>query len=191
MEGCSGSHVRFLSITHHSRPLHQPKPQPPSLPKKRGRKPTHSLTPLTQTALDIPSPSDPRTWRFQLFMNWRLSPSSPPVSDPSNVLPELKAWAPKLVDPWKSAIEWLPDDTVIEMQKIQYWQPIARDNWGGRVTLAGDAGHAMVPCKSGLFTEFHQHLDSQGLVRSESAQQVMHANTPGTEQSAAKVSATV
>lgn len=83
------------------------------------------------------------TWKFQLFMNWRgIAPT-----DRRNVLPELKAWASKLVSPWKEAIEWLPDDTVIETQKIAYWHPIERDNWGGRVTLAGDAVHPMVPCQ--------------------------------------------
>ncbi|KAK5114260.1 hypothetical protein LTR85_010325 [Meristemomyces frigidus] len=88
---------------------------------------------------DVPDQNDPSTWKFQLFMNWRGT------TDRRNVLPELKVWASKLVDPWKSAIEWLSDDEVIETQKIAYWYPIERDNWGGRVTLAGDAAHPMVP----------------------------------------------
>ncbi|CAJ2508578.1 Uu.00g136040.m01.CDS01 [Anthostomella pinea] len=90
---------------------------------------------------DIPDPDDPSTWKFQLFMNWR----GPAPTDRKNVLPELKQWATKLVDPWKSAIEWLPDDAVIETQRIAYWHPFERNSWQGRVTLAGDAAHPMVP----------------------------------------------
>ncbi|KAK4993011.1 hypothetical protein LTR66_001677 [Elasticomyces elasticus] len=90
---------------------------------------------------DVPDPQDPTSWTFQLFMNWR----GQAPADGTNILPELKAWAPKLVDPWKSAIEWLPDDTIVQAQKIGYWMPIPRDNIGGRVTLAGDAAHPMAP----------------------------------------------
>ncbi|KAK5130347.1 hypothetical protein LTR08_002187 [Meristemomyces frigidus] len=78
---------------------------------------------------------------FWLFSCWR----GEAPANPRNALPELKAWTSKLVDPWKSAIEWLPDNEAVETQKIAYWDPVERDNWGGRVTLAGDAAHPMVP----------------------------------------------
>jgi 2-polyprenyl-6-methoxyphenol hydroxylase-like FAD-dependent oxidoreductase len=78
-------------------------------------------------------------------MTWR---GSPPL-DRESVLPALKYWVPKLVDPWKSAIEWISDDTILDTQRISFWHPITRDNWDGRVTLVGDAAHPMVPCKNG------------------------------------------
>jgi 2-polyprenyl-6-methoxyphenol hydroxylase-like FAD-dependent oxidoreductase len=50
-------------------------------------------------------------------------------------------------EPFKSAIEWIPDDTTTIVGRITYWVTEPWDNHGGRVTLAGDAAHPMTPCK--------------------------------------------
>lgn len=52
-------------------------------------------------------------------------------------------------EPFASAIEWTPDDSVCDINEMRYWIPVPWDNkYGGRVTLAGDACHSMLPCKS-------------------------------------------
>ena len=59
-----------------------------------------------------------------------------------------KQLAKKFADPFRSAFEWMPDDsTTIWNGKMQHWDPGEKDhrwdNHGGRITLAGDAAHPM------------------------------------------------
>ncbi|RAL58778.1 hypothetical protein DID88_009192 [Monilinia fructigena] len=49
-------------------------------------------------------------------------------------------------DPWKSALKWVPEGTEIPADVCMLWKdPVLWDNHHGRVTLAGDAAHAMPP----------------------------------------------
>lgn len=51
-------------------------------------------------------------------------------------------------EPFASAIEWTPDGSVCDVNEMKYWIPEPWENkYGGRVTLAGDACHSMLPCK--------------------------------------------
>jgi len=68
------------------------------------------------------------------------------------------------LDPWKSALEWLQDGTEVPTDKIYLWKHIMGwDNYGGRVTLAGDAAHATPPCES--FNFLNENLDWGANVR--------------------------
>lgn len=49
------------------------------------------------------------------------------------------------MQPFKSAIQWIPDDYPMTYDQINYWDCIPWDTHGGRVTLAGDAAHPMPP----------------------------------------------
>lgn len=50
-------------------------------------------------------------------------------------------------EPFGSAIVWTPDGSACDINEMKYWIPVPWNNHGGRVTLAGDACHAMLPCK--------------------------------------------
>jgi 2-polyprenyl-6-methoxyphenol hydroxylase-like FAD-dependent oxidoreductase len=46
-------------------------------------------------------------------------------------------------------VQWLPDDTYIAPDHIRYWaDPIIWPTWNGKVTLAGDAAHPMMPFRA-------------------------------------------
>lgn len=60
----------------------------------------------------------------------------------------LRGMGETFVEPWKSALGWLSDDAVASADVLMSWNNIGPwDNQGGRVTLAGDAAHAMTPCE--------------------------------------------
>jgi hypothetical protein len=60
-----------------------------------------------------------------------------------------KEAASKYAEPWRSAVQWLPDDTYISPDNIRYWaDPIHWPTWNGKVTLAGDAAHPMMPFRA-------------------------------------------
>jgi 2-polyprenyl-6-methoxyphenol hydroxylase-like FAD-dependent oxidoreductase len=62
-------------------------------------------------------------------------------------LSEIKRWAATFTDPWRSALEWTPDDHEVWTWTFSDWDPQeprhAWDTCDGRVTLAGDAAHGM------------------------------------------------
>jgi 2-polyprenyl-6-methoxyphenol hydroxylase-like FAD-dependent oxidoreductase len=94
--------------------------------------------------LDMPDQEDPTKWTFQILSTWPLKS----VEDHDNETARLKrlkehvmkaGWA----EPYKSAIEWIPEDTEVLRDQLKIWKTVPWDNQGGRVTLCGDAAHAM------------------------------------------------
>jgi 2-polyprenyl-6-methoxyphenol hydroxylase-like FAD-dependent oxidoreductase len=94
--------------------------------------------------LDMPTREDPTTWTFQILSTWPLKY----VEDHDNETHRLKrlkqhvkrdGWA----EPYRSAIEWIPEDTVVLKDQLKIWKTVPWDNQNGRVTLCGDAAHAM------------------------------------------------
>jgi 2-polyprenyl-6-methoxyphenol hydroxylase-like FAD-dependent oxidoreductase len=51
-------------------------------------------------------------------------------------------------EPYRSAAAWAPEGSRCHIDQLKYWVPVP---WGdgacGRITLAGDAAHAILPCK--------------------------------------------
>ncbi|OSS53927.1 hypothetical protein B5807_01314 [Epicoccum nigrum] len=99
---------------------------------------------IRANVLDIPNVDDPTTWTFQILSTWPLKD----VEDYDNEVDRLKrlkahvkrdGWA----EPYKSAIEWIPDDTPVLKDRLNIWKTQPWDNQEGRVTLCGDAAHAM------------------------------------------------
>jgi 2-polyprenyl-6-methoxyphenol hydroxylase-like FAD-dependent oxidoreductase len=99
---------------------------------------------IRANVLDMPNQDDPSTWTFQILSTWPLKT----VEDYDNEgdrLKRLKAhvardgWA----EPYKSAIAWIPDDTPVLRDQLKIWKTVPWDNRDGRVTLCGDAAHAM------------------------------------------------
>ncbi|KAL5001015.1 hypothetical protein BDV10DRAFT_192501 [Aspergillus recurvatus] len=96
------------------------------------------------------SDPDPSTWTFFFYISWH-SPleEQEATKDWSNAqrLAQAKQFAQLFTDPWKSAFEWLPDDQGVWYMSLTDFDPGLDehrwDNHDGRVTLAGDAAHAM------------------------------------------------
>lgn len=94
--------------------------------------------------LDMPKQDDPATWAFQILTTWPLKYVEDHDNDTGR-LNRLKAhvkrdgWA----EPYKSAIEWIPEETEVLKDQLKIWKTVPWNNEGGRVTLCGDAAHAM------------------------------------------------
>jgi 2-polyprenyl-6-methoxyphenol hydroxylase-like FAD-dependent oxidoreductase len=99
---------------------------------------------IRANVLDMPKQDDPSTWTFQILSTWALKHTEDYDNDDDR-LKRLKAhvardgWA----EPYKSAIAWIPDDTPILRDQLKIWKTSPWDNKDGRVTLCGDAAHAM------------------------------------------------
>ena len=103
--------------------------------------------------LDMPDVNDPTTWTFQILSTWPLKNVEDYDND-TDRLKRLKAHAARdgWAEPYKSAIEWIPEDTPVLKDQLKIWKTQPWDNQDGRVTLCGDAAHAMT------FREFDTFL---------------------------------
>ncbi|CAO2655553.1 Nn.00g043560.m01.CDS01 [Neocucurbitaria sp. VM-36] len=99
---------------------------------------------IRANVLDMPDEKDPTKWTFQILSTWPLKV----VEDHDNEVDRLKrlkahvkrdGWA----EPYKSAIEWIPEGTEVLRDQLKIWKTVPWDNQKGRVTLCGDAAHAM------------------------------------------------
>lgn len=98
---------------------------------------------------DAPDPADPESWTFFHYISFpeprhQISKGKSTVEH----IAHQKELAKEYADPFKSAFEWLADDSPTAWYgKLQHWDPGEPDhrwdNKGGRVTLAGDAAHPM------------------------------------------------
>lgn len=99
---------------------------------------------------DGADPKHPETWTFFFYISW---PS--PVKEQNQTanwsntqrLRQVKELAKDFTDPWKSAFSWLPDEhDVWHICLTDFDLAAEKHRWNnheGRVTLAGDAAHAM------------------------------------------------
>ena len=105
---------------------------------------------------DVPDPSDPSTWTFQLQTTWKKGTKCDPCTSPSangddeavDSLEKHYARAETMGEPFQSANLWIPEGTKLSINKMAYWVPIPWDSRGGRVIVAGDAAHPMT-CQRG------------------------------------------
>lgn len=92
---------------------------------------------------NVPSPTDPSTWSFQIFLSF--DGQRDPTLDNAARLALMKSRAEVLAEPFRSAVLWIPEGTPVHLHNHSYWSSKIWANHGGRVTLAGDAAHPMPP----------------------------------------------
>lgn len=99
---------------------------------------------------DASDESRPETWIFFFYISWPYSlEEQDATADWSNSqrLEQVKQFAKRYADPWKSAFEWVSDDNPVWYMGLSDWDPGAEghrwDNHRGKATLIGDAAHTM------------------------------------------------
>ncbi|KAK2747151.1 hypothetical protein FQN57_002408 [Myotisia sp. PD_48] len=95
-------------------------------------------------------PDKPETWVFFFYISWKSSIEEQEKTagwTSKQRMRQLKGMAKDFCDPWKSAFEWVRDDQPVWHMGLTSFDPGVEsnhwDNHQGRVTLAGDAAHAM------------------------------------------------
>jgi 2-polyprenyl-6-methoxyphenol hydroxylase-like FAD-dependent oxidoreductase len=99
---------------------------------------------IRANVLDMPDAQEPSSWTFQILSTWPLK-SVEDHDNETDRLERLKKHVRKAgwAEPYKSAVEWIPDATEVLRDQLKIWKTVPWDNKGGRVTLCGDAAHAM------------------------------------------------
>lgn len=103
--------------------------------------------------LDKPDLQKPETWVFYILATWPKQDSD--YIEGKNMVDELRNRMDDWADPYKSAVEWIPEGTQAKAVQLRIWGPpeTGWDNRNGRVTLSGDAAHSMT------FRKYH-HLNT-------------------------------
>ena len=97
---------------------------------------------------DAPDPDDPETWTFFHYISYPEPRDQVSTKTKSEHVAYQKELGKQFAEPFKSALELLPEDTPSAWYgKLQHWDPQQEphrwDTRNGRVTLAGDAAHPM------------------------------------------------
>ena len=87
-------------------------------------------------------------YRAQICMSWpEKGPEDKVASTDEARLINMKSRAQGFVPFLQKAVDRIPVGTPVTEIKLADWECLPWDNQGGRVTLAGDAAHAMTMCK--------------------------------------------
>lgn len=91
--------------------------------------------------------SDQERYRAQICMSWPVhTPEDEVAATDQARLENMKRRANGFVPFLQHAVNEIPDGTAVTEIKLADWECLDWDNNGGRVTLAGDAAHAMTMC---------------------------------------------
>lgn len=87
-------------------------------------------------------------WKVQFVVSWRYTSPQDDVLPPADRVKDIKQRASRFAPVFRDAIGCIADDAQILEIKLADWEPLPWDNRQGRVTMAGDASHAMTMCNS-------------------------------------------
>lgn len=95
---------------------------------------------------DVPDPSAPETWTYQVLMSWLHNPLPHSENNYEGRMKFFKKRAEEYAEPWRTAGKLVKEDTQIPMDPGNYWEKAKKwDNRKGRMTISGDASHPMTP----------------------------------------------
>ncbi|QKX61946.1 uncharacterized protein TRUGW13939_09102 [Talaromyces rugulosus] len=96
---------------------------------------------------DVVDPEKPETWVFQYSFS-NLTKDDPPA-DEEEQRKLFKTYMATYCEPYKSIGLWVTDDTPISAERFNFWGNIVPwDNRDGKITIAGDAAHPMLPFRA-------------------------------------------
>lgn len=109
---------------------------------------THDF--LWWSVLEMPEDKEEGEYTVLVSISWPVfgEADEVPVTAREQVA-GMKRRARGFVDVLKRAVEAVPDDAVPFEIRVADWELVEWGDGGGRVTLAGDAAHAMTMCKYG------------------------------------------
>ncbi|KIW97223.1 uncharacterized protein Z519_02615 [Cladophialophora bantiana CBS 173.52] len=94
--------------------------------------------------LDIDDEKSPEEWKFQVFMSFAAD-LKPQEDTPEKRFALVKEKGKAFTEPFSTAIEYMPEDTIITCDHYGTWETRPWNSHGGRVLLAGDGAHSMTP----------------------------------------------
>ncbi|KAF5349663.1 hypothetical protein D9756_008963 [Leucocoprinus leucothites] len=93
---------------------------------------------------NVEDPEKPETWSFHVC---RIFKSKTEALEGDEAIAQMKNMSKDVCEPFRSSIEWTPSGSQCFTTQMNYWITTPWDNRGSRVTLAGDAAHAMLPAR--------------------------------------------
>ncbi|WPH01317.1 putative monooxygenase, protein [Acrodontium crateriforme] len=97
-------------------------------------------------ALDVQNPDEPTAWKFQNYIGWWGPPYASDLQDPTERKTYYRSFTKDFCEPFHTAAMKLRDEDTLPIYAGCQWSPdMAWDNHNGRVTIAGDAAHSMLP----------------------------------------------
>jgi 2-polyprenyl-6-methoxyphenol hydroxylase-like FAD-dependent oxidoreductase len=98
-----------------------------------------------QSIQDVEDPTRPETWLFQNILSWIGAPRPEDLPDQASRTAFFKSKAAEYAEPWRSGAHEIPDNLTFGIDRTTIFTPSMSwsDAFGTRVTLAGDAAHAM------------------------------------------------
>ncbi|OAG13242.1 FAD/NAD(P)-binding domain-containing protein [Alternaria alternata] len=99
------------------------------------------------TLADVPDADKPEGWLFSISLSiWNEGQQPQTYEERSRLFKQLAA---NYCEPWKYLAEWVGDDVKIPLDRFATWKNIQPwKNYDGRMTIAGDAAHPMVPYRA-------------------------------------------
>ncbi|EMC99103.1 hypothetical protein BAUCODRAFT_65608 [Baudoinia panamericana UAMH 10762] len=96
---------------------------------------------------EVPDLERPETWTFQNLLVWRGAPTPSDLKTQELRSSYFRSQADAFAEPWKTVFKSLPENANLDIDTVSIWKPIrwSDSSLAGRVTLAGDAAHAMSP----------------------------------------------
>lgn len=125
-----------------------PKVSAPSLVSQ----PLFLVLPCTDLApvIDAGPTNDPSKWRFSYLRIWNDHVAR--SMSGKEALHKFKQMCESFCEPYRSAAEWIPEESACNIDRLKYWVPVPWNDPSRRVTLAGDAAHALLPCTLFFFS---------------------------------------
>ncbi|KAK4939729.1 hypothetical protein LTR10_020013 [Elasticomyces elasticus] len=116
--------------------------------------------------LDKPDLHNPETWIFYILATWPKTET--PNEENTDMVAELRRRVEDWADPFKSAVQWIPEDVKAKAVPFRIWRPPSSgwNNHNGKVTLAGDAAHNRGQGANNAFRDSERFVNAMLKVKS-------------------------